>query len=390
MISTGVSGLDEMLGSGIPKGSRALYSLEPGVDGQLFMISTLSCALAKKLSCLVILPNTTVDAFRNDAAKMYGARLDLASGPVTFIDAIDRERIQKSSQSPQIRAREWKRRIQKLCRDHNVDVVFAYFDLLYEEFGLDTATEIVTSAQERDRDKKVTLVIEHLNLEGAELLDKVINEGKFDLVLAIRSSFRPFPQFNYFTLVHTSWAQLPVRSVPFIIAEGRVIPYIPRIVVTGPANSGKSTFVINAADEGHSIDRRGFGGDMTTVALDFGWLRWKDFDITVYGTPGHTRFDPLLPPYLRHAMGVVVVIDATKPDLLPRARHLISLITKRRIPYAIAANKNDLPGVMTLDQIRGELGIGGEIPLFSITAERKSDVNFVLESLVDSITQFSY
>ncbi|HEX3001332.1 MAG TPA: GTP-binding protein, partial [Methanoregula sp.] len=147
MISTGVSGLDEMLGAGIPKGSRVLYSLEPGVNGQLFMISTLSCALAKKLSCLVILPNTTVDAFRNDAAKMYGARLDLNSGPVTFMDAIDRERIQKGSRTCEARAREWKARIHKLCRDHDVDVIFAYFDLLYEELGLETATDILHSAQ---------------------------------------------------------------------------------------------------------------------------------------------------------------------------------------------------------------------------------------------------
>jgi len=239
MISTGVSGLDEMLGCGIPKGSKALYSLEPGVNGQLFMVSTLSCALARKLSCLVILPNTTVDAFRNDAAKMYGARLDLASGPVTFIDAIDRERIQKGSPSIEGRARGWQARIQKLCQDHDVDVIFAYFDLLYEEFGLETAIDILTSAQRVNRDKKITLVLEHLNLEGVSLLDRFISEMKFDLVLSIRSSFRPFPQFNYFTLSHTSWAQLPARSIPFIIGEGRVIPYIPRIVVTGPATSGK-------------------------------------------------------------------------------------------------------------------------------------------------------
>ena len=64
MISTGVLGLDEILGRGIPRGSRVLYSMEPGVDGQLFMLSSLSCALAQGLSCLVILPNTTVDTFR--------------------------------------------------------------------------------------------------------------------------------------------------------------------------------------------------------------------------------------------------------------------------------------------------------------------------------------
>jgi len=388
MISTGVSGLDEMLGSGIPKGSKALYSLEPGVNGQLFMISTLSCALARGLSCLIILPNMTVDAFRNDAAALFGARLNLASKPVVFIDSIDRERIQKSTTSDEARAQAWQTKIQKVCRDHQVDVIFAYFDLLYEDYGLENAVKILDSA--RKENNKITLVVEHLNLEGLSLLDRFIKEMSFDLVLSIRSSFVPVPNFNYFTLVHISWSPIPVRSVPFIIAEGRVIPYIPRIVVTGPANSGKSTFVTNASDDGHSIDRRGSDGDATTVAMDFGWLRWKDFDITLYGTPGHTRFDPLLPPYLRHAMGVILIIDATRPDKLPRARSLIEMIVKRRIPYVIAANKNDLPDVMNPLEIRNALGIGSEIPLFSISALRRSDVHFVLESLVDSITQFTY
>jgi len=389
MISTGVNGLDEMLGRGIPQGSRVLYSLEPGANGQLFMISTLSCALARGHSCMVIFPNTTVDAYRNDAARMYGAHLDLTSGPVTFLDAIDRERIGKSAGSAEARAREWKARIQKLCRDHEVTVVFVYFDLLYEEFGLETAMEILESVKEVAEGRKITLILEHLNLEGAPLLERFIRDLSFDFVLAIRSSFRPFPNFNYFTLVHTSWGPVPVRSLPFIIAEGRVIPYIPRIVVTGPANSGKSTFVMNAADEGHSIDRQESDGGSTTVALDFGWLRWKDFDITLYGTPGHTRFDPLMPPYLRHAMGAIVVIDATKPEMLPRARHIISMIEKRRIAYAIAANKNDMPGVMSAGEIREGLGIGEDIPVFPISATKKADVHSVLESLVASITQFS-
>lgn len=388
MISTGVSGLDEMLGNGIPRGSKVLYSLEPGVNGQLFMVSTLSCALERGLSCLVILPNMTVDAFRNDAATLYGARLDLVSKQVFFIDAIDRERIQKNATSDNARARAWQERIQRICRDHQVDVIFAYFDLLYEDFGLETAVGILDSA--RGDNKKITLVLEHLNLEGLPLLDRFIREMSFDLVLAIRSSFIPVPNFNYFTLVHVSWSPVPVRSVPFINTEGRVIPYIPKIVVMGPANSGKSTFVTNASDEGHSVDRRGSDGDVTTVAMDFGWLRWNDFDITLYGTPGHTRFDPLLPPYLRHAMGVILVVDATRPDKLPRAHNLIEMIVKRRIPYVIAANKSDLPDVMNPLEIRTALGIGSEIPLFSISALRSSDVHFVLESLVDSITQFSY
>jgi len=387
MISTGVLGLDEMLGRGIPRGSRVLYSMEPGVDGQLFMLSSLSCALAQGLSCLVILPNTTVDAFRNDAAKMYGARMDLVSGPVVFMDAIDRERIQKTSRSEEARELEWQARIRKICRDHSVDVIFAYFDLLYEDFGPEKAIRLLESARE---DAKTTLILEHLNLEGATLLERFTREFSFDLIIAIRASFRPIPHFNYFTLVHTSWSTVAPRSVPFIIREGRIIPYIPRIVVTGPAHAGKSTFVAQASDDVQSVDRRSPEGEPTTVAMDFGWLRWKDFDITLYGTPGHTRFDPLLPPYLRHAIGVVLVIDATKPDSFPRAKYLIDMAVKRRIPYVIAANKNDLPRVIQPKEIRTALGIRDDIPVFPVTATRRSDVHFVLESLVDSITQFSY
>jgi uncharacterized protein len=387
MIPTGVSGLDEMLGSGIPRGSNVLFSLEPGVDGQLFMLSSLSCALIKGLSCLVILPNTTVDAFRNDAATMYGARLNLASGPVVFLDAIDRERIQKTTRSVEEQEREWQARIRKICRDHNVDVIFAYFDLLYEDFGLDKAIRLLESARE---DAKTTLILEHLNLEGTVLLERFIKDYSFDLVMAIRSSFRPAPHFNYFTLAHTSWSKVSPRSVPFIITEGRIIPYIPKIVVTGPAHSGKSTFVAQASGDGQSVERRSPKGEPTTVAMDFGWLRWKDFDITLYGTPGHTRFDPLLPPYLKHAMGVVLIIDATKPDTFPRAKHLIDMTVKRRIPYVVVANKNDLPHVLSPTEIRAALGIGEDIPVFAISATKSSDVHFVLESLVDSITQFSY
>ena len=158
---------------------------------------------------------------------MYGARMDLVSGPVVFMDAIDRERIQKTSRSEEARELEWQARIRKICRDHSVDVIFAYFDLLYEDFGPEKAIRLLESARE---DAKTTLILEHLNLEGATLLERFTREFSFDLIIAIRASFRPIPHFNYFTLVHTSWSPVVPRSVPFIIREGRIIPYIPLIV----------------------------------------------------------------------------------------------------------------------------------------------------------------
>ena len=132
--------------------------------------------------------------------------------------------------------------------------------------------------------------------------------------MTVRSSNRPIPHFTYFTLVHSSWKASVSRSVPFIISESRIVPYIPKIVVTGPADSGKSTFVANATEGTRPEEPDGQDREPVSDVMDYGWLRWRDFDISLHGTPGHTQYDPLIPPALKHAMGVVLVIDATKPD----------------------------------------------------------------------------
>ena len=387
MISTGITSIDDMLGGGIPRGSRVLYSMEPGANGQLFIFSTFLSALVQKIPCLVILLNTTVDAFLHDAAVMHGSAIDLSSQSIIFMDAVDRERIQRTGKTTAARGQEWLVRIQKVCREKQVEVIFAYFDLLYEDCGLKKGLALLETAQQG---QKPTIILEHLNLEGMTLIDRFIGEFSFDLVITIQSSFPPIPQFSFFTIAHMSWSHVPKRSIPFIISEGKVLPYIPRIVVTGPTGSGKSTFVTSASDEDHSIDHKGTHGDTTKVAMDFGHLRWKDFDITLYGTPGHTLFDPLIPSLLNHAMGVVIVIDATKQATFPRARELIALMTMHHMPIVIAANKHDLPGAADEHAIRISLGVSDDTPFFFISAPKKTDTHRVLESVVDHITQFSY
>lgn len=384
MISTGINGIDDMLGGGIPRGSRVLFSREPSVDGQLFVISALFSALSKGLSCLVVLPHTTFDVFKHDAASKRGCTLEIFNKKVVFVDAVDRERIEKSSRNRKEAQKAWETKVQKLCTDYAVDVAFIYLDLLYNDLGLKGALSIVNTAKTLP---ETTVIVEHLNLEGKTLIDAFIDKFSFDLII---SPFRFLPHFNYFTLLHTSWLAVPKRSVPFITAEGKVVPYIPKIVVTGPAQSGKSTFVTNASDYGFSVDRRGTTGDATTVAMDFGWLRWKDFDITLYGTPGQPRFDPIIPMLLTHAMGAVLLIDATKPQALEHARHHLRLIRQKRLPMVIVANKSDLPGTMSDSEIRGGLQLPKEVPIFFISATHKADVRLVLESLVDFITQFTY
>ena len=387
MISSGITLIDEMLGGGIPKKSRVLYSMEPGADGQLFIVSAFLSAIRQQVPCLVILPNTTVEAFLHDASVMHGGPVDLSSGTIVFMDAVDRDRIQRCSRTHAARIREWQERIRRIKSEKKPEIIFAYFDLLYEDCGLEKGLALLGADTGGEGP---AIIIEHLNLEGKTLVDRFISGFGFDLVVTIHSSFPPSPQFNFFSVAHASWPRVPKRSVPFVVSEGKIVPYIPRIVVTGPAGSGKSTFVTSASDEGYSIDRQGTGGDATTVAMDFGSLCWRGFHINLCGTPGHSRFDPLIPSLVHHAMGVVVLIDATKPETFSRARDLTGLLSKYRMPVVIAANKSDLPGAAGEQEIRSSLRISDEIPIFVISAQKKEDCHRVLETMVDHITQFPF
>ena len=387
MISTGMYGIDDMLGGGIPEGSRVLYSLDPGVDGQLFMISTLFSALERGQSCLAIIPHTTVDAFLHDIGQLREKEIRAADHRMVFLDSVDRERIQRSAPNRAAAEKEWQTRIQRLCTDNDVEVIFGYFDIIYEDFGLEKGLRLLS------RDccpPKSTIIIEHLNFEGDTFLESLAVRKSIDLIHTIKSSFRPLPHFNYFTILYTSWSTQLRRSVPFLVKNGHIVPYIPKIVVTGPPESGKSRFVTSATELGVSVDRAGPGRDATTVAMDFGWLHWQDFEITLYGTPGQPRFDPMLPVILNNAMGVILLVDATDHGQLARARHLYKIVAKMHVPVVVAANKKDLPGQMSEEEIRKEIGIGKSIPIFLISAHRKDDVRAVLESLVDSITRFIY
>ena len=133
-----------------------------------------------------------------------------------------------------------------------------------------------------------------------------------------------------------------------------------------------------------------FGTGNTSSGMDLGWMRWKDFDIAVYGTPEIQEFDPMIPTVISHAMGVVLLIDASDPASFDRARDLAAMVLRRNLPIIVAMNKNDLPGAMDEARIREVLKISEKIPVVPITATSKQDVERILESLVDYITRFLY
>ena len=386
MIRTGITGIDEMLGSGIPRGSRVLFSLEPGVDARLFMYSTLTNSLSQGLRCMIVNPLATEEVFRNDLLEAKGVDIDSFGDYAVILDSRERERINKAFSRREDRRKEWDSLLKTVCERQKTDIIFVYFDLLYEDLGLEAGVDLFKiSCCEGES----TVVMENLNLEGQQLVSRFSEDFAFDLIITLKSGYTTMPFFNFFTLEYTSWSRMPTRSIPYLLSEGAIRLYIPKIVVTGPASSGKSTFVSNASDRGVSVDR-GDQGEQTTVAMDLGWLHLKGFEITIYGTPGMPRFDPIIPQLVLHAMGIVLVVDITRPDTFARAKELMELAHAERLPLVVAANKVDLPHSLTEGEVRARLDLREDTPVYFISALRRAEVRHVIESMVDQITRFPY
>ncbi|MDX1611920.1 MAG: GTP-binding protein, partial [Candidatus Thermoplasmatota archaeon] len=156
--------------------------------------------------------------------------------------------------------------------------------------------------------------------------------------------------------------------------------YIPKVVVTGPYNAGKSTFVHTVSDTAVSVDRLG-----TTVALDHGHVTINGVTADIFGTPGQARFDPILRTVAGQALGVIVLVDATKPDTFPRARELLEKTVVHGIPVIIAANKQDLPGALTPEEVEARLKPPRHVKVIGCSGQDRASSRRLLETMNDNI-----
>ena len=111
-----------------------------------------------------------------------------------------------------------------------------------------------------------------------------------------------------------------------------------KIVVTVPYAAGKSTLVRALCKDSISIDAQG-----TTVVMDYGRHKYQEMDISLFGTPGQSRFNFMIKNISENADGIIWVIDASFPETWPYALTIIREIIKaEKASCVIAPNKQDL------------------------------------------------
>jgi len=168
-----------------------------------------------------------------------------------------------------------------------------------------------------------------------------------------------------------------------------------KVVVTGPFNAGKTTFIKSVSEitvlstERQVSDTSGEGSGETTVAMDFGRITVSD-DVVLYlfGTPGQARFSFMWETLSEGMLGFVLMVDATEPATFEDAKSMIEFFTEMSdVPFVVAANKVAADDLATLQQVRTDLAIAENVPLLPVDARDRDSVKASLLGLLYEILE---
>jgi hypothetical protein len=156
-----------------------------------------------------------------------------------------------------------------------------------------------------------------------------------------------------------------------------------KIIVPGAFASGKTTF-INRVSEIAPVIIEG-----TDIAMDFGRIIVDDnLVLYLFGTGGRRRFDFMWEILGEGLLGLIVMLDSTKPETFREAKSILEVFRDYvPVPYMIAANKQDCPEAWDADDLRIALRIEPNIPVVPCVAHDKESVKAVLLTLLDEVVE---
>lgn len=388
MIETGITKLDDYLMGGIPNGKSLVYYIHPGVEGNVFGMQTLYHNLAKGSKC-VFIASSSDPLMIKDTFKEFGWNLDVHNENLIVVDAYsglvgatsNEKYVVEDPESIDSLNGTIEKVIEEL--DENATVMFESLSTIMDLCGEKETIDAVKNWNMHGMLYEHVLIYnftawpyepETLDLIKHELFDAVITVGG----IAERVIFG-----QYFGVLKAEWSDIELKSMLFrVLRPGGIRIYIPKIVVTGPYNAGKSTFVHALSTRAVSVDRIG-----TTVALDHGHVDHKGFSADIFGTPGQERFDPIIKMLSGEAMGIFLVVDSTNTKDFVRAKQMLEITKAYGLPLVVIANKQDQSGALKPEDIRSHFTIPESVQILPAIADKGVGVFEAFEALVDKITE---
>lgn len=376
-LKTYIPMLDKMLKGGIKKNKSIIFMAAPGVDNTVFAYQILYSRLNKGDHGICLINNKRTDTVKTKFKEYdfnisnfeqngfmsffdcYSAIIGLQSNDRFFVENLDDL---KEIDNKLLEA-------MRLAKNRNTILIFDALSTFIDTFGNNCFEYI----------KKWLMAAEKYNVTPVFLFTewlydkKLINKinGLFDCIIKLEAIEHKIFLRNYFRVVKASWLKdIEKQGIPFkIVKPGGVYIYIPKILITGPFNAGKTSFVHSASIKAVSVDRIS-----TTIALDYGHVKYKGFAVDLFGTPGQERFDPILEMLGSESLGVIIVVDSTDPKGFARADEMIKKSNTEGLPTVIVANKANLKGALTSEQIRKKMKLSNKVPIIPVVAENLKNI----------------
>ena len=386
MKKTHIPKLDDFLGGGIPSGSSIMFCAVPGVECDAFGYQILNGILEDGNKGFIFTnvaePHNIIYEF-----SKYGWNLEqyIEEEKAFFVDGssqflgvppMGKYSIDELSHIEGI--------VLKAIEDIPDGVgVINNLSTLIDYLDEDKVLEIMGKWNERARQKDVILVYIFTKWDyNPKFIDSIKNS--VDCVVSLKSIEERVIIGQGFMVTTASWTQPQHNLVLFFVLQpGGVKIYIPKILVTGPYNAGKSSFVKAVSKESVSVDRMALEKFPTTIAMDIGHIDHNGFIADVFGTPGQERFDLMLDILAKESVGAFILVDSTAPQTFARAKEMINKTKAQAIPKVIVANKQDLPDAMEPEKIREAMKLDRSIPIIPTAVKMNKGVEESLDTLLN-------
>lgn len=154
-------------------------------------------------------------------------------------------------------------------------------------------------------------------------------------------------------------------------------------MVTGPFNSGKSTFVSTLGGRfSAEASTKNLLKPTTTVFMDFGTIEHNGYHVTLFGTPGQPKFRPFIMGLMTLKLdAIILLVDCSDPVGLVMGRGFYQMVRRARpdVPLLVAANKSDRLTARKPEEVRKIVGVEEGVPVVPCVATDRERALEVLE-----------